>query len=188
MALEASFREFTVQLQKLHDVMCALHLTLGDKPVNRGAALADNFDDAVLKMMGTIQDDLRSALDAQKAVSNRLDLHRARRALTRCQCFAHELERTFVEDLSSYERLCDLDTLGRDRKGEWIPWGGSVKFGIENCREAIHCTNDILARCWEELVEHAGGINVSVHPTCIGQEITLPDGRKGARDTEPMPS
>jgi hypothetical protein len=174
MALEATFRQLSVSLHKLHDALNALHVTVGDKPPDDEAALADGLENAVLDLMGTLHEARKSSMEARRAVGAPVDLDRARRALMVCQKCFHRMEQTFAAELVSYERLSELARLGRARRREWLPWAGSTKAGIEQCREPLELTSKALAGCWEELAERLGTTNISMQATNVGQQITLP--------------
>jgi hypothetical protein len=186
MALETTFRDLSVALHKLHDALNALHVTVGDKPPNDEAALADGFENAVLDLMGMLHEARKSALRARRAVGQPTDLDRARRALTRCQARFHRIEQQFASDLVSYERLSELARLGRTRQHEWIPWAHSTKQGIEQCREPLTQVSKALAACWQELAERLGMTNISVTATNVGQQITLPKSRIADLESEAL--
>jgi len=170
--LEPTFRELFSQLRKLQDTLVALRLTVvEDKPLAGEAALVDYFEDTILDLMGLLEESLKAARAAQKAVGQSPDLNAARRALTICQQRFHRIEQQFAADLVSYEKLKDLAGLGHARRGEWMPWAGSVKQGIEQCREPIEAARTALAACWEEIAERVGMTSISVHSTNIGQKI-----------------
>jgi hypothetical protein len=171
-ALEATFRELSVCLHHLHDAVNELQVTLGDKPPDDESALADAVETAVLDLMGTLHEARRVALDARKAVGHPPDLDRARRALTLCQERFHRVEQQFAADLVSYEKLKELARLGTERRA-WLPWTGTVKQGIEQCREPLEQTSTALAACWQELAERLGTMNISMQATNVGQQITL---------------
>jgi hypothetical protein len=177
MALEATFRQLSVRLHKLHDALNALHVTVGDRPPDDEAALADGLENAVLDLMGTLHEARKSAMAARQGVGTPIDLDRARRALMVCQKCFHRIEQQFAAELVSYERLRELARLGRARRREWIPWANSTKAGIEQCREPIELTSKALASCWEELAERLGTTNISMQATNLGQQITLPRSR-----------
>lgn len=178
MPLEATFRELFTELRKLQDTLIAARLTLGDKPVRGDAALVDYLDDSMLDMLGFLEDSLKAARTAQKAVANAPDLNAARRALTVCQERFHRVERQFAAELVSYEKLKDLASLGSERRGEWLHWSNSVKDGIEQCRQPLDSSSKALAACWQEIAERVGMTTVSVQATNIGQKIVskLNDG------------
>lgn len=171
MALEATFRELEVSLHKLHDALNGLQVGFGDKPLNDGAALADGLENAVLDAMGVLQEAREAALNARAAVGSPVDLDRAWRALTICQERFHSIEKHFSEDLLPYEKLRELERLGSKRGGEWLPWAGSTKRSIEECRHPLEEVSRTVARCWQEIAEHAGATSVSVRTTNIGQKI-----------------
>jgi hypothetical protein len=169
MALETTFRTLFVQLRKLCDTLNAVLLTVGDKPPNRGAVLADRLENTVLDILGLAEDARSAARTAEKAVGAPMDMDRARRALAACQENFHRLQQQFSNELVSYERLKDLASLGSDRGGEWKPWAVSMKDAIEQGRPPLEETSKALAACWQELVEHSGTTSISV--TTTGQRI-----------------
>jgi len=171
MALEATFRELQVSFQRLHDALNTLQVGFGDKPLQDEAALADGLENAVLDLMGILQEARKAALKARAAVGPPVDLDRAWRALTICQERFHDIERQFSASLVSYEKLRELARLGSERGGEWLPWAGSIKQSIEECRQPLEEGSRALARCWQEIAEHAGATSVSVRTTNIGQRI-----------------
>ena len=179
MALEATFRQLSVSLHKLHDALNALHVTIGDKPTHDEAALADGLENALLDIMGTLHEARRSALQARQAVGHPPDHDRARRALTLCQERFHRIEQQFASDLVSYEKIKELARLGNERRA-WLPWAGTVKLGIEQCRLPLEQTSTALASCWQELAERAGTTSISVRNAIVGQKIVARDVR--ARD------
>jgi hypothetical protein len=172
MALAATFRTLTVQIRKLCDTLSAVLLTVGDKPTDRGAALADGLENTLLDMLGLAEDARRAARAADKAVSSRMDVDRARQALSRCQESFHRMEQQFLNRLVSYEKLKDLACLGRERGGEWKPWAASMKDAIEQARQPIEESSKAIAACWQELAERIVTTSVSVSTTNIGQQIT----------------
>jgi hypothetical protein len=170
--LEATFRELSTELRKLHDTLIAVRLTVvEDKPVRGEAALVDHLEDTVLDIMGLLDESLKASRSAQKAVGNVTDLNGARRALTVCQERFHGIEQQFAAELVSYEKLKDLTSLGIERRGEWLPWSNSVKAGIEQCRQPLDAASKALAACWQEIAERVGMTSVSVRTTNIGQKI-----------------
>lgn len=172
MALESSFQDLAGQLRKLHDMLLALRLTVvEDKPLRGEAALVDHLEDAILDLMGALDECQKAAAAGRKAVGHPLDLDRARRALAACQDRFHGIEAQYTGRLASYEKIKDLAGLARDRRGEWVPWAGSVKSGVERCREPLDAASKALARCWQEIAERVGTTSVSVRTSNIGQKI-----------------
>ena len=172
MALEATFRELFRELRKLQDTLVAVRLTVvEDKPVSGEAALVDHLEDTILDIMGSLEEGLKAARAAHKAVDHPRDMDGARRALIVCQERFHGIEQQFAADLVSYEKVKDLVALGKERRGEWLPWANSVKDGIEQCRPPLEAANKALAACWQEIAERVPMTSVSVQTTNIGQKI-----------------
>lgn len=178
MALEATFRDLLVGLQKLHDSVNALQVTAGDKPVKDASALADGFEEEILEMMGSLHECRKAASNARRAVNHPLDLDRARRTLTVSQDSFQRIERQFASNLVSYEKQRQLARLAGERPGEWRGWATSIKHGIDECRPAMEFVSSALARCWQEIAEHAGATSVSVRTTSIGQKIVMPTAER----------
>jgi thiamine biosynthesis lipoprotein ApbE len=180
--LEATFRELSVQLLKLHDALNSVQITVGDKPPHDEAALVDGLENTLLDMMGTLHEARTSALHARKAIGHPPDLDLARRALANCQERFQRIEQQFASELASYEKLTELARLGRTRQREWIPWASSTKQAVEQCRHPIEQTSKALTACWQELAERAGNVNISMKSTSVGQQIKL--ARAGAENLE----
>jgi hypothetical protein len=151
-ALGATFRGLSVCLHHLHDALNALLVTLGDKTPADDSALADGIETVVLDMMGTLHEARTAAVNARKAVGHPVHLDRARRALTTCQERFHRIEQQFASDLTSPDRLKELERLGDERRA-WLPWSSAVKQGIQQCRQPLEQAGGALASCWQELTE-----------------------------------
>jgi hypothetical protein len=172
MALEATFRQLSVSLHKLHDALSALQITVGDTPPNDEVALADGLENTVLDMMGTLHEIRKVALEAQKAVTHPTDLDSARHHLTQCQERFHRMEQQFATDLASYENLNHLARLAKERRS-WTPWTKAFSQGIEQCRGPFDEASTALSSCWQELAERLGNVNISMKATNVGQQITV---------------
>jgi hypothetical protein len=184
MALEATFRDLSVCLHQLHDALNGLQVTVGDKPPDDEAALADGTESVVLDMTGTLHEARRAAINARRAVGHPVDLDRARRALAICQERFHRIEQQFAADLVSYEKLKELARLGNERRREWLPWANSVKQGIEQVRQPLEAVSLALARCWQELAERLGTMSISMQATNVGQQIKMPASVAADLETE----
>jgi hypothetical protein len=171
MALEATFRTLTVQIRRLNDTLNAILLTVGDRPQNRGTALADGLENSILDLMGTLSGAQTAARTAEKAVGAVRDLDRARRALAKCQEYFHGAEQRFANELVSYESLRRLASLGSERGGEWKHWAASMKDAIEQGRQPLEEASQALAACWHELAEHSGTTSISIRSQNLGQKI-----------------
>jgi len=182
MALEATFRTLSVQIRKLCDILNAVQLTAGDRPVRRGAALADDTENMVLDLQGRMEEAGVAARTAKAAVISP-DLERARRALAKCQEIFHGVEQQFCNELGSFERLSELAALGAERGGEWKAWSGSMSAAIGEVRPPLAEVSRTLAACWEELVEHSGKTSISIRTKNLGQKIVAKDSREAVGGT-----
>ena len=180
MALEATFRNLSVCLDALIDALNTLHITVGDKPQNLELALVDALENALLDIMGELHEARKAAQTARKAVSQRPDLDRARRALSACQQRFHQIQREYSRNLVSYQKLKELVRLG-EKGREWRSWADSTHQGTEQCRQPMEQASHALATCWQELAERLGTVNLSVNT--VGQQITIPESR--AKSLEP---
>jgi hypothetical protein len=171
MALETTFRTLSVQICKLSDTLNAILLTLGDRPQNRGTALADGMENSILDLMGSLSEAQTAARTGEKAVGATRDLDRARRALAKCQDHFHSAEQQFARELVSYESLKQLASLGCERGGEWKHWVASMKDAIEQGQQPFDEVSQALAACWHELAERSGLINISVNANGIIQGL-----------------
>jgi D-ribose pyranose/furanose isomerase RbsD len=170
--LEATFRELNSELCKLYDTLLALRLTVvEDKPLRGEAALIDHFENTILDLMGLLEQSMKRARVAQKAIESAADINNARRALTVCQERFHQIEQQFSMELVSYEKLKDLLGLGTARRGEWHLWAKSVRQGIEQCREPLDAASKAMAACWQEIAERVSTGSVSVQNKNVGQKV-----------------
>jgi hypothetical protein len=183
MPIEATFRELAASLQKLNDVVNALHITLEDKPQNDEAAVADDMTDQTLGLLGMVHDAHRAALRARHSLKHPVDLDNARRSLTACQKQFHTIEQSYLGNLVSYEKLRELLRVG-GRSKEWAGWAGSIKEGIEQCRVPLEAASQALAACWQELAERLGSMNISVKSVNVGQRISVPKSKTRALEIE----
>ena len=172
-ALESTFRGLCDQFKRLQDNLKALYLTVAeDKPLSGEAALVDCLEETVMETMGLLDGCLSCSHSAQKSVAQP-DLDRARRALNKCQEHFHKAERQFSDELVSYEKLRHLASIGGRRGKEWASWAGSVKYGMEQCKEPFDESSKALAACWQELAEHSGNTSIVVNSRSLGQKINV---------------
>lgn len=177
MSLRSEFQSLYAQLRRLHDALLSLRVTVvEDRPLEGGPAmLLDAFGDAAEDMLGWLEESLRSAAPLAESASDRaFDVNRARQSLVFCQDQFNRVAARFAFDLVSYERVAELMRLGRERRGEWRVWAGSVKESLDGCQQHLYDTTHALFRCWQEIAERVGMTSVSVQATNIGQQVTVP--------------
>ena len=174
MALEASFSDLCAELESLREAFGQFSAAVADKPLKGDSVLVDLFGDAADDLLGWVEEAAQSALEGKQAVSYPLDTASARRRLIACQERFNLMSNKLWSDLVSYERMREIATLGRERRGEWLAWSGGVKSALDSCREPLYNVNQSLFACWQEITEHMGTSSVSVQTTTIGQQVTVP--------------
>ena len=186
MALEKTFRELSRQLRRFRDRLLEMRLTVvEDRPETDEPAIVDDFEDAVEDLRGWLEEALAASTEAGHGVGHPLDLQAAQRSLGRCREQFERIEERFSSGLASYEKLDDLNKIGRERTSEWGAWSEAVRQGIEHCRQQIEETGKALTDCWQEIAEHVGTTNVSISTTNIGQKIvTAAAGAKNMLEEE----
>jgi len=172
MPLESTFQDLSAQLRTLRDALLGLRVTVvEDKPLQGDVVLVDMFGDAADDLLGWLEEALAAAENGQQATEQRIDLDRARRALTTCQERFNRIAQCFSSDLTSYERITELKRLGHRRHGEWLAWANSVKGAVDQCKQPLYEVNQALFLCWQEMTERVGMTSVSMQSTTIGQQI-----------------
>jgi hypothetical protein len=170
--LERTFGELCAALQRLHDDLAALRVTVvEDKPLTGEVMLVDDFGNAAEDVLGWVKQALAQAMESYRAVSAQVDQERARATLADCQEQFHQAVQRFSTGLMAYERVRSLMRLGRHRKGEWRAWCGSVKESLDRCQPQLLIIYQALLACWQELSERAMSGSVSIRATSIGQQL-----------------
>jgi hypothetical protein len=174
MALEASFMKLHAELATLNEAFGGFRVAVHDKPLRGDSVLVDVFGDAADDLLGWVEETLSAALEGRQAASYPADIERARWSLVICHKAFNLISDKLWSDLLSYERITEISTLGRERRGEWLVWASGVKSALDSCREPLHNVNQSIFVCWQEITEHMGTTSVSVQTTNVGQQITVP--------------
>jgi len=182
MALEKTFRELSTSLHRLRDRLQELRLTVvEDRPLRNDAVVVDSFEYAVEDLLGWTNEAIQSAKVADRAAKPPVDVQKARQALAICQERFQRIERVFTGNLISYEKMKDLTSFGRERRGEWPSWVTTVKQGIDHCRHPVEDVGNRITECWQEIAERVGFTSVGVNATAVGQ-ITSHAAQKRVAD------
>jgi hypothetical protein len=184
MALEATFRELFRQLKRLKEMLDPLLCLLPDDPLNMEVALVQHLRESVETVSGWLDECLAQSQAAQDALGSSADLNRSRRALTLCQTSFDEVVSTFAAELLSYDKMREITSLGARRRGIWRIWSQNVKRDLDVCRYELDLTRKAMTACWQELAEHAGTANISVHTTTVGQQIAAKGSELGELEVE----
>jgi len=178
--LEATFHDLSRQLARLLEAFRDARLTVvEDAPLRDTVALVDRLGDAIEDVVGWAQEAFAASNEAEHAVAQPLDSHRARQALTTCQERFNRLTSVFSSDLVSYERIVDLQRLAQRPGGEWRLWVSAVRQVLERVRPPIQDVSQALFLCWQALAERLGTASVSIQNTTIGQQISTTEATTG---------
>ena len=156
MPIERTFQDLASQLRRLQDALEVLRLNVSeDRPLEGKVEIADQLEDSILDQMALLDEGLKAAQVALKAVGHPQDMGQAQLALTNCQERFQGIERQFSADLVWFNKQQDLASLG-GLGGEWRLWVNSVKQGIDQCRQPLGSASRALAACWQEIAEQGG--------------------------------
>ena len=155
MALESTFQHLVQQLARWHEALEALHFTVTeDRPATDDVALADCYENAVTDALGSLQEALAHARHAAQSVATPGQIDRVRRSLYRIHTCVNETAHRCAVDLARWERLRELNQLGRRRGPEWSSWAQTIHHSLDNLPDMLHETQQAVATCWQELTEH----------------------------------
>jgi hypothetical protein len=175
-ALEQAFRELRYHLRVLRDGLEALSMTAEeDTPTRNDVVVAARLSDALLAARGMLEEASSAADAAYRGAAHPLDTNLAWGALIDCQDRFHRFAHNFALELTSYERLDDLRTVGKERGAHWLRWAGVVRQGLEQGRAHVEEVRNAIFVCWQELTERIVTGAVSIQNTTIGQQFTMPE-------------
>jgi hypothetical protein len=157
MALDTTFGDLSVRLERLRDGLVGLRLAVvEDKPLQGAGALLDRLGEAVLDLEEWLGESLDAAAGGRRAVQYPRDLEASRDALATCQERFQRFERQLSAEVTSFARITDLASLAHGRGREWTSWVASVCGSIDQCQGATHDVSEALFQCWKEIAERAG--------------------------------
>lgn len=180
MSLESSFQDVLRSAHALRSAFDRLQLAYDDKPPDDQRRRAEPYP---VQRLGDLLDDLQSLGDEANVLAHEgcqaavdgggIDL--ARRALGRLQGCLQKLDERFSVDVIGFDRLVELGTCTRERRGEWPGWFAGLRSGFESYRLALRQFVASVLTCWQEVAEHAGKNQVSVRTTNVGQYYAVSD-------------
>lgn len=157
MALETSFDELSLRLERLHDALTGLRLAIvEDKPLQGAGALLDRLGEAVLDLEEWLGGSLEAAAMGRRAAQYPRDLEASHNALATCHERFLRFQRQLSAEVTSFERIGDLLSLAHGRGREWTSWVASVRSSIDQCQGATQDVSEALFQCWKEIAERAG--------------------------------
>jgi hypothetical protein len=174
MTLESSFHALLHSANALRAAFDRLRLAYDDKPPEDPRRRAEPYP---VQRLGDLLDDLQSlgdeasllAHEGCRAAGDSGSMDLARRALGRLQDCLQKLDERFSVEAIGFDRLVDLGTCTRERRGEWPGWFAGLRSGFEAYRLALRQFVTSVLTCWQEVAEHAGKNQVSVRTTSVGQ-------------------
>src|SRR5262249_44120223 len=156
-----------------HAVMLDLSVALSeDQPLERAPAAqrwADNAED----LRGLLHECLEASGVAAKALGPSPDFYTMRSALSVCQGKFNKLVAGWIGELTKFEQVEDLVTLGRKHGPEWSAWTGVVRIGLESCHRPIEEAAMAMLTCWQELCDWVGGLSVTVNSSGVARQYNL---------------
>ena len=151
MGLETAFQRLQANLLRLQEAVDALHTTVAeDCPRDDETMLVDRLEDAIVELDSKLDE----ASDGLRRVLRPPGLAGRGGAVRNTLLLAHrrtsEFARQYRDALVTYDNICRLRQLGRERGGEWAPWSGAVKEAIERCAAPLDAVDDAIRDCWQE--------------------------------------
>lgn len=169
MALEATFRDLSARLNELDESLRQLWVCFEDKPPKGETHPVQQCGDAITGIVGACEEALFAVRDAEQAVAHPPDLDRARRTLMLAQERIRDVSTRLTSDLTSYERIAELLSHARKRRGEWPGWLKCLRAGLDDCREPLRQVDQSILLCWQEIAERVGMSNITLRATNVGR-------------------
>jgi hypothetical protein len=185
---EKVFREMQHHLRTLQEALEALGTTVDeDKPTRDDVVVAARLSDDLLAVRGLLEEVLATADEACRAIAYPFDGSGARRALAACQQQFQHFAHAFSFELTGWDRIDDLTSVGRERGRDWLSWVSVVKQALEQCKMLSEEVANSLFFCWQELAERIATTSVSIRNTSIGQQVCAAEVQDSAKTREQMP-
>lgn len=174
MPIENTFQRLALRCKEQRDALNELQITLAeDRPLHDAVKLVDRLGEMAGDALGEAEEALLAAAEGQRAVAGTVDWTRARQVLTDCQRCTNRLHKFFFAELTCYEMIEELMSLGRKRGGEWRAWAELAGETLQRCRAQLFATQEELLQCWQELVERLSPFAESP-PVVGGVQQTTP--------------
>jgi hypothetical protein len=172
MALDTALGDLSMRLERLHDALVGLRLTVvEDKPLDGAGALLDRLGETALDLEARSGDALGWIRQGRRAASYPLDLDGTRQTLAACQSEVHHLQRSFSAEIGSCRRIVEIAAL-EERGAEWASWTRGVRGAIDQCQTLSHDVNEALFECWREMAERTGANGILASTTGAPPQLT----------------
>ncbi len=147
--LYTSLRSRLTQVQGAFEVL-SWAIVQAQPSTEQGHALADHYDETVVEITGWMQAAC-NALDRSQAISP--ELMPGRDGLLLCQQFFNQVSNRFYCDLVSFERISELQELGRRKEQQWSGWVRGVRDALGQCHQPLYDLSQTLLESWGELAD-----------------------------------
>jgi len=173
MTLVASFTDLDEQLERLEQALDNVlwAVVQGQPQVEQDHALVDQFEASSTDLSALAKQARQAAQQAQAASAIEPDLRTTRQALTNCQACYNTLWSCFYGESFAFAWRDHRDS-ARQTGAEWAKWVQGVDDALTQCPVVLYEAAQALFRCWQDLVEWAGLLSISIRIT--GQEIHAP--------------
>ena len=168
MALDNALGDLSLRLERLHDALVGLRLTVvEDKPLQGAGALLDRLGETAMDLEQRLGISLGWARRCRQAAEYPRDLDAVRQSLAPCQEQVLYVQRDFSSEVASCGRIGELLALQRERGGEWASWTRSLCGAIDQCTALGHDVDETLFECWKQMAERPGANGTSVSTTGV---------------------
>lgn len=152
---ESPFTGLVDQLGRWQQSLEELRLTVTeDRPATNDVALADQLEDAVTDALAACRMARDCALQAGEA-EVRSDRPTAKLRLSQVHEVSNRLGHLHATSLAGWERMRDLNELGRRRGRRWGQWSTACVATLQDWPVQMVATLAQLLRCWQHLVDNA---------------------------------
>ena len=150
MGLETAFRELEMKLMQLHEVVCALHMFIQDRPTKGGTIVVEQLEDKAIDSLSPLEEAqaILKKLLQTPGIEGRSAA--ARTVLLRVHECVDEFAQRYRNELFSYENICSLQQLSMERGREWPSWCKVVREAIEACAAPLDAVRSAIRACWRE--------------------------------------
>lgn len=172
MALEDAFEQLQQSFERLYDAADRLRMMITeDRPAGDDVVLFDLLGDAAIDNLGWLEEALSATSHGREALAQAPNLRRARfEMITAHEKFIRIIEK-FSSELGCYERIEELNNLGREFGDGWPVWVQNIKKSMSDFRQPLLDCHRAFFACWKEVSAHCMAASVSVQNTNIGQQF-----------------
>ncbi len=166
MTMESACAGLVGKLKEWRRELEALGTALTDHPLDRPAALIDDFADAVLQVQGWLEGAVGEAEKCAEAGNETAMKEALKKGLPRVHREFAKATDDFFSTLGDPERDYELRRLAL-RGGEWVGWSRAVRRALGGCGKLIARAATALGECWCALLERMAV------PPAMQQNVTI---------------